>query len=803
MIRNYLRLAWRVMVRQKAYTAINIFGLSIGIASSLLITIYVLDELSYDRFHADADRIYRVNFEGLMQGNEFNSAITCAPLAEGIRNEIPEASETLHFGLWQTIPIKYGDKKLTERRMLVADSNFFQFFTFPLISGNPATVLRGADKVVITESAAKRYFGNENPIGKVLLRGNEKKATEVTGVAQDPPHNSHLDFDMVLSGDSWPDMKNPFWTSNNFHTYFKVHPYASTTSIRTKLNSFIKKYIGPEIEQYIGVTLEQFEQQGNHVGYAVVPMLDIHLYSQVDEEIKPGGNIQYLYIFGAIALFIIIIACINFMNLSTARSSNRAKEVGVRKTIGALKSKLIGQFLAESMIYSFISTFLALAFVSIVINPFNLLTGKELSFGMFADARILGVLLSLTLLVGLLAGSYPAFYLTSFRPVEVLKGKIRAGFKNTGLRNGLVVVQFFISIALIMGTLIVNKQLHFMQEKNLGFEKENVVNLLHTMELGSSARAFKQEVMRYPEFKGASFANRLPPNITWSSVFRRVGTDKDYLLHKYYVDYDHLETMGYTIVQGRFFSRDFPSDSNAVLVNEAALKMMGLEKIENEKLGYYDDPNKTTELNIIGVVKDFNYESLHNNVKPIAIMPGSEPNFEMAIRLTPGETQKKVELLQDIWNKYAPNTAFEYSFLDQNFDALFRAEQRMSRVVFIFTVLAILIACLGLFGLATFTAEQRSKEISIRKVMGASVSQVVVLLSRDFTRLVLLAFIMAAPLSWYFLQEWLRSFAFHIDVDITLIILSGVVAVVLAWVTVSFQSVKSALANPAKFLRND
>lgn len=803
MIRNYLRLVWRLMVRQKAYTAINIFGLSIGIASSLLITIYILDELSYDRFHADAAHIYRVNFEGLMQGNEFNSAITCAPLVEAIRHEIPEASETLHFGLWQTIPIKYGGKKMTERRMLVADSNFFQFFTFPLVSGDPATALQGPDKVVITESAAKRYFGNEDPIGKVLLRGNEKKATEVTGVAQDPPHNSHIDFDMVLSGDSWPDMKNPFWTNNNFHTYFKVHLNASTASINTKLNSFIKKYVGPEVEQYLGMSLEQFEQQGNHLGFSAVPILDIHLYSQVDEEIKPVGNIQYLYIFSAIALFIIIIACINFMNLSTARSSNRAKEVGVRKTVGALKSKLIGQFLAESMVYSFLSTFLALAFVSIAINPFNLLTGKELSFGIFSDVRILGVLLSLTLAVGLLAGSYPAFYLTSFRPAEVLKGKIRAGFKNAGLRNGLVVVQFFISIALIMGTLIVNKQLHFMQEKNLGFEKENVINLLHTMELGSSASAFKQEVLRHPEFKGASFANRLPPNITWSSVFRKSGTDKDYLLNQYYVDYDHLETMGYTIVQGRFFSRDFPSDSTAVLINESALKMMGLEKIENEKLGYYHDPDKMTELHIIGVVKDFNYESLRNNVKPIAIMSGSEPNFEMAIRLTPGETQKKVTLLQDIWNKYAPNAPFEYSFLDQNFDALFRAEQRMSRVIFIFTVLAILIACLGLFGLATFTAEQRSKEISIRKVMGASVSQVVILLSRDFTQLVLLAFIVAAPLSWYLLEEWLSSFAFHIDVDVTLIIVSGVVAVALAWLTVGFQSVKSALANPVKFLRNE
>jgi putative ABC transport system permease protein len=403
---------------------------------------------------------------------------------------------------------------------------------------------------------------------------------------------------MILSGASWDFMKDSQWTSNNLFTYFKLHPNMDVSTVKDRLDEMTTRYIGAELERYVGLTFQQFLDQGNSVGFFIQPMLKIHLYSDVTEEITPNGNIQYLYIFGAIALFIILIACINFMNLSTARSANRAKEVGVRKTIGALRGKLMGQFLAESMIYSFLSAIAAFLIISAVLTPFNILAGKNLSLSFFANPLIIGGIIIFTILIGLIAGSYPAFYLTSFKPAEVLKGKIRSGFRNSRLRNVLVVFQFIISIALILGSLIVYEQLKFMQEKNLGFDKENMVSLLHTMSLGKNAQAFKNELTGHTEFAGASFANRLPPNIDWGSAFRKGGTEQDYLLTVYLVDFDHLETMGYEMSQGRFFSREFSTDDTAIILNEAAFRQMGFEKLEDQKiLSYFNIPDGSTEPN--------------------------------------------------------------------------------------------------------------------------------------------------------------------------------------------------------------
>jgi putative ABC transport system permease protein len=802
MILNYLKTAFRIMLRQKAYSTINIVGLSVGIAATLIIVIYVVDELSYDTFHQNSAQIYRVRFSGRLQGNEFNASSSPAPVAEAMKKEIPEVEEAVRFGLWRTMPMSFEDKNFTEGRMLVADSNFFQFFTFPLIAGDPKTVLQGTNKVVITQSVAKRYFGNENPLGKIMLRGAEKTATEVTGIAQDPPHNSHIDFDMILSGQSWDYMKDTRWTSNNLYTYVKLHPVADVQKVKKQLDILVEKNMGGELEKYLGMTFKQFREQGNTVGLFIQPLLDIHLHSNLSEEITPNGNSQYLYIFSAIALFIILIACINFMNLSTARSANRAKEVGVRKTIGALRTRLIFQFLSESLVYSFLSTAVAMVIIYIALTPFNLLSGKELSFTIFAHPLVIGSIVLFTILIGLIAGSYPALYLTAFNPAQVLKGKIRSGFKNSALRNVLVVFQFIISIALIFGSMVVYRQLGHMQEKNLGFNKENVLSLLHTYSLKKTATAFKNELATHPEFKGASFANRLPPNVDWNSAFRKGGTDQDFLLSVYQVDYDHLTTMGYTMAEGRFFSREFPTDTAAIILNETAFKQMAFNALDDAIVLSYQS-EKPTPLKVIGVLKDFNYESVRNTIKPMGILLGREPNAEMAIRLSSGNIQEKIKLLETIWKKYAPGAAFEYSFIDQNFDALFRAEERMSRIILIFTILAIGIACLGLFGLATYTAEQRAKEIGIRKVMGASISQVMVLLSKDFTVLVLIAFVIAAPLGWYFAESWLSGFAYRASIDVWLVIVSGFVSLVIALLTISFQSIKAARENPVKAMKSE
>jgi putative ABC transport system permease protein len=800
MLKNYLKTALRIMFRQKAYSAINVIGLSLGIAATLLIILYVTDEVSFDRFHKDADRIYRVTFFGRLQGNDFNMAVSPAPVAAAMKAEIPEVENVTRFGVWRSMPIAFDDKSFTET-MLVADSNFFDFFSFAVVAGDPKTMLIGPQKIVLTESAARRYFGSDNAIGKTLLSGSEKTASVVTGVIQDPPANSHVRFDLLLSGESWKYMRDQSWLSNNLYTYIKVYPGANVAAVRTKLGSMVEMNMGRELEKFLGMTWKQFKEKGDNVGLVLQPLLDIHLRSNLTEEIQPNGDIQYIYIFGAIAVFLLLIACINFMNLSTARSANRAKEVGVRKSIGAVRTRLIGQFLAESMIYSFLSTIVAVAIIGVVITPFNNLAGKQMSAALLLNPVVIGGVILFALLVGLLAGSYPALYLTSFNPSEVLKGKIRAGFRNSGLRNGLVVFQFMISIVLILGSMVVYGQLKFMQQKNMGFDKENVVDLLHTWSLGKNAATFKNELAAHPEFAGSSFASDLPPRMNSSNAFRKGGTEQDFLLNVCWADYDHIAVMKYEMLDGRFFSREFPSDSGAIVVNETAYKLMGFDKIENQEIINYNG-DKPQPLRLVGVIKDFNFETLRNNVKPMAFLLSDGVNGEMAIRLAPGNTQASVALLESIWKKHSSAT-FEYSFLDQGFDALFRAEQRMSNIILIFTVLTISIACLGLFGLATYTAEQRAKEISIRKVMGASIPQVITLLLRDFTLLIVIAFVIAAPLGWYFTREWLYEFAYHIEVDPMAIVLSGVAALLIALVTISSQAIRAARENPVKAMRSE
>jgi putative ABC transport system permease protein len=788
------------MLRQKGYSFINIAGLSVGIAATLIIITYIIDETGYDKMHAGVERMYRIASAGRLQGTAMEIATSPAPVAEAIQKEIPQIEEVVRVGAFRTMPIGYEDKHFTEQIVAAADSNFFKFFSFEVVKGNPETFLKGVNKIVITESIAKKYFGNEDPIGKIMVRGSEKSVSEVTGVVKDVPANSHIQFDLVLSGESWEYMKNTQWTSNNLYTYFKIREDANIAEVREQLNKMAETNIGAEIEKYVGMSFKDFKAQGNDFGFFIQPMLDIHLNSNLSDEFVPNGNIQYLYIFGVIAAFIILVACINFMNLSTARSANRAKEVGVRKTIGALRSRLIFQFVSESLLYSTISTILALGIIALSLDAFNLLSGKQLTFSVFTSPLVIVSLIVFTLMIGLIAGSYPAFYLTSFKPTEVLKGKIRSGFKNSALRNSLVVFQFVISIALIFGSLVVYNQLRFMQEKNLGFDKENVVDLLHTFALDKNAQAFKNEVASHPSFKGASFANNLPPRVSWTSAFRKGGSEQDFLLHIYQVDHDHLKTMGYEMAEGRFYSREFKSDTAAIILNESAWNLMGFTNLDDAVVLTYRT-EQPTPLKVVGVMKDFNYQSLKDNVRPMAILLGNEPNHEMAIRLAPGNTQEQIATLEGIWKKHAADAPFEYSFLDQNFDLLFRAEQRMSQIILVFTFLAISIACLGLFGLAAYTAEQRAKEISIRKVMGASIPQVFILLSKDFTILVMVAFVLATPLAWYFADSWLSGFANRINIDASYVVIAAVVSFVIALLTISYQSIKAARENPVNSMR--
>lgn len=794
------------MLRQKGFSIINISGLTIGITCSLLILLYIQDELSYDRFHPDADRIFRVGFNGTLEGKEFSSAQTGTPVSRALQKEIPGIESVIRLASWATFPVRYEDKAFTENKMLLADSNFFRFFNFKLITGHPDTVLNDRGKLVITESAARRYFGyrgngDKSPIGKSLMLAQGYPVT-VSGIAEDPPLNSHFHFTMVLSLNSWDEANTGNWITGRVVTYFKLRPGVPVSDASRKFDILIEKNVSHELDQLNHINLSEFKSRGNELRFFAQSLTDIHLKSQLSDEIEVNSDIQYVYIFGSVALLITMLACVNFMNLSTARSASRAKEVGVRKTVGAQYGKLILQFLLESYFYVVIAMFLSLFLVMVFLPVLNLFTGKEIRFGiLFQPWFVFGQLL-FTLLVGLFAGSYPSFYLTRFNPVEVLKGQLRAKLRSYGIRNMLVVFQFVISTVLIIATVIVYLQFRFIQRANIGFDKANVINLLHTKNLGKNGRAFKDELLRYPEVSSASYANRLPPNVDWQSVFREADSTREYFMAVYEMDADHLETMRYTMAAGRFFSSVTPSDTNTIILNETAAKSLHMKNFAGKKIvTNYDRDGRQRE--VIGIIKDFNFQSFKVPVQPLAVVMGPEPNWEMAIRITKGNADMKLDLIRNFWKKYAPEAPFEYTFLDKNFESKHRMEKRLGQISAVFTALVIFIACLGLFGLAAFTAEQRTKEIGIRKVLGASVNDVVIMINRDFLKPVLWANLIAWPLAGWIMYIWLQQFAYRITFPWWVFFLAGLSTVMIALVSISLQARRAARGNPVKSLRNE
>ncbi|WP_276373504.1 ABC transporter permease [Chryseolinea sp. H1M3-3] len=794
------------MLRQKGFSIINIAGLTIGITCSLLIILYIQDELSYDKFHSDAERIYRLGTKGVLEGKKINSAQTGVKVAEGLEQDISEIESTVRIASWETFPVRYEDQSFTEAKLLLVDPNFFRFFNFKLIEGHPDSVLQGEGKVVMTESTAKRYFnykgkGDRSPLGKTLILAQGYTA-KVTGIAEDPPLNSHFHFTLLLSLSSYTSAEPGDYMTRRVFTYFKIKPGETTENVFVKFNKIIEYKIGAELEQVHHTTLADFKAAGNDVAFFSQPLLDIHLRSQLNDEIEPNSDVQYLYTFGIIALFITLLACINFMNLSTARSASRAKEVGIRKAVGAPYNRLVTQFLLESYLFIILAVVISLLLIIAILPIFNYFTHKQLSISVLVQPAFLGLTIGCIVLSGLLAGSYPAFYLSHFSPVEVLKGKLREQLRSYGIRNGLVIFQFFISSVLIVSTLVVYLQIRYIQQANVGFDKANVINLLHTRNLGKNGVAFKKELLSHVEIVSASYASRLPPNIDWQYLFRLVDTEKEYLFNVYEVDWDHQETMRYEMVAGRFFSEQNPADTNAVILNETAARQLGLTIFKGKKLfSTYDHSNRERE--IIGIIKDFNFASLKEPIQPLAITLGPQPNWEIGIRLSPGNTQEKIGLIKSIWNKYANHAPFEYTFLDKNFEATHKTEKRIGFIFLLFTSLAIFIACLGLFGLATFTAEQRTKEIGIRKVVGASIQDIVLMINQDFMKLVGVANLLAWPVAWWIMHSWLTQFAFRISFPWWSLLFACIITLLIAFISISFQAVRAARGNPVKSLRNE
>ncbi len=800
MLKSYFVVAIRNVLKHKFFAAINILGMTIGIAASLLIILYILDELSYDKFHVNADRMYQVGLHGKIGGQDIMTATTCPPLADALVNDIPEVKASTRLNDNGKMVFKLNDKSFTVDKTMLADSNFFEFFSFKLKEGDSKAALTQPNTIVLTERAEKMIFGHESGFGKLIVVGADNKTYKVTGIAENPPSNSHFTFNALISAVTSDNMKGTIWLDNNMYTYLMLNENASIEAVNKKYENLVEKYVGPQVEKFMGISLKAMKEQGGAYGYYSTKITDIHLHSISQGDIEAGGNIMYVYFFGGIGLFIIVIACINFMNLSTARSAGRAKEVGLRKTLGSLRSQMIRQFLAESVLYSFVAVLLALIACYFLLPAFNLLAGKELGMELVTTPKFILAIVGLVIFVGFVAGSYPAFYLTSFSPVEVLKGKVKAGLKSKGVRSGLVVLQFGLSIFLIIFTIVVYQQIQYMQEKNIGIDKNNIISLYSLDRLGNNKEAFRNSLLQQTGISKVSYTNNYFPGVNNTTVFKAAETEQDHIMGLYYADYDHQAVMKFELKEGRYFSKDFPSDSMAIILNEAAAREFGWKDPLNESVLFSGDGDgKNQKLKVIGIIKDFNFESFKTNVRPLSVMLTKNSGILM-IRYE-GNPSAAVATVEKLWKQHASNEPIEYSFLDDNFDELFRAEQRMGKVFTVFSGLTIFIACLGLFALAAFTSEQRTKEIGIRKAMGATTMGLTVLLSREFTQLVLIAFVPAAGIGWYVSDNWLKSFAYRIEVSPFVLIVSGLLAIIIAWLTVSFQSIKAARSNPVNSLR--
>jgi putative ABC transport system permease protein len=811
MLKNFIKTAWRNLIKNRTFSIINIAGLAIGLCCFLLITMYVVDELSYDRYNEKADRIYRVNSDIRFGGNDMPLAVCSDPMGATLKKDYPQVEQYARvYASSGSKTIRKGTEWLTENDVANVDSTFFDVFTLPAIGGDTRTALNEPNTVVISRSTALKYFGNVNVVGK-MLETNESKNNlyKITAVIKDIPRNSHFHFDFLFSMDN---VEYGFgnYLSHNFQTYIVLRKGTDYKAFDKNFDQVIDKYVLPQAKQFMQINnIDEFKKAGNKLEYHLMPLLDIHLHSARFPELGVNGNSQYVYIFSAVAIFILIIACINFMNLSTARSANRAKEVGIRKVLGTEKKFLIGQFLTESTMIAFIAMGIAILLLWAILPFFNNVAAKNISMHDFVDARILIALILIPLIVGALAGSYPAFYLSSFQPILVLKGKINAGFKRSNIRSGLVVFQFFISILLIIGTIIVYRQLDYIQTKNLGFNKDQVLVINGASALQHNVDAFKNDVAKMSGVKSAAFSGYLPVsnssrNDNTYSTEAVMDSKNGFNMQTWNIGYDYIPTMGMEIAKGRNFSPQFGADSNAIIINETTEKLIGLGNPIGKKLYASDDntTQHTVAYTIVGVVRNFHFESLRQNIGPLCFRLGNN-KWSVAFKIGTADVRSLVSKIESKWKSMAPGFPFSYEFLDDSFDSMYRQEQRVGKLAISFAVLAIFIACLGLFGLATYMAEQRTKEIGVRKVLGASVQNITTMLSKEFVRLVVIAALIAFPLAWWGMHRWLQDFAYRVNISWWVFVLAGFIAFGIALITVSFQAIRAGLANPVKSLRSE
>ena len=825
MLKNYWIIAVRNLRKHSFYSAINIGGLAVGIAACLLIVLFIKDELSYDSFNEKADRIFRVNNEIRFGGNHVFLAGSSAPTANALQQEYPEIEATVRFRSYGSYLVKTaeGEENGKEKNAIWADSTFFKVFSVPVLKGNATTALKEPGGVAISRRVAEKYFPGADPIGKSLILDNVRHA-HITAVYENIPAASHFHFDILISmmGD-WPvarEARSTVFLNENFNTYLLLKKDADAHLLESKLPGFLKKYVAPQIAGTLGgdFTMEKFQSDDNKYETTLMPLPDIHLYSDSIGEFEANGSIVYIHLFATIGFFILGVASINFMNLSTARSGNRAKEVGVRKIMGSLRTYLVGQFLTESILITILSFVVAVAIARVALPMFNDLAQKNLHLPLTEPLFYL-ILLAASILTGILTGMYPSFYLSAFKPVNVLKGHSEIGVKSSFIRSGLVIVQFVVSIFLIVGAITVNRQLNYIQSKKLGFEKEQVIIIHDSYALRPNVQSFKNEALRIPGLEIGTISSSLPVSgeggrnmeAYWRAD-QKPTADNMVNIQRWGVDYDYLKTFGMTIKKGRAFSKDFSSDLTAVVVNEAAVLQLGLGEnpigqrinmFKEQRANVAPDPDHPITCTVIGVVENFHFSSFKESIKPLSLMINEDSDNAVSFRFRANQSQEAIQSLEKVWKKIAPGQPFQYSFLDEEFGKMYDHEQRLGKIFSVYALLAIVIACLGLFALTAFTAELRTKEIGIRKVLGASVSSIVLLLSKDFGKLIFIAFLLAVPLAWFGVDWWLRSYAYKAEIGAAVYLLAGAVTFFIAWLTMSYQSVKAASSDPVKSLRNE
>lgn len=789
MIHNYFKIAFRNLLKSKTFSAINVFGLALGMACSLMIMLWIRDERAVDAFHANKDQLYRIYMREYFSGKVQAVIWTPGPLAEELKKSVPEIEMTTPFSWTNQHTFSVGSK-IHKQAANWASSDFFKMFSYKLLQGTAEGALRDRGNIAISRKMAGAFFGTpEAAIGKAIRFDNRKEMT-VSAVFEDIGANSTLQFDCLMTWDAYVDDNGwaKDWGSTDPLTFFKLRKDADPAKVQGKMLHLLDKTNRDGGKPY-------------KTQLAMQPFQEYYLNSNIKDAKMDGGRIEYVRLFTFVAVFILLIACINFMNLATARSARRAKEVGVRKVVGAMRSMLAGQFMGEALLIAGLSAVLAVLLVALLLPAFNSLTSKQMALP-WSEPSFWGVIVGLLVATGLLAGSYPALFLSSLNPVRILKGALKFDSSSVWVRQGLVVFQFGLSVILIVGMIIIYRQVGFVQSKNLGFDRENLVYFPIEGELFNKFNLLKEQLTQIPGVKQVSHMTATPASngngtegITWPGSdpndqvrFTPVG-----------IGYDFTKTMNLKMAGGRDFSKEFPTDSSGVLVNETAVKVMGLKDPVGREINW-----GRSKVRIVGVLKDFHFQSLHNAIRPlIAYLGAREPQGSVVIRIQAGKTPETLDAIERICKKLNPAVPFTYAFTDQEYARQYQSEQIVGKLAGYFAFLAIFISCLGLFGLATFTAEQRTREIGVRKVLGASVAGIVGLLSKDFLKLVLMAIVLASPVAWYIMKQWLQGFAYQIDIEWWMFALAGVVAVLIAVFTISFQSVKAAMMNPVRSLRSE